>query len=254
MRKFGLIGPDKRDRRDFILTYSPKLKLPRKADLRSMCPGVFDQGNLGSCVANACIGAMLFNDKNDGDDKYTVLSRLMLYYLCRQVDGSNVNDDTGTYARTAVKCLAKFGTCSDSILPYIEPRFAERPSHPCFDDAYRRRIFAYHRIISLFDMKACLAAGKPFVLGIPIFESFESDKATRFGDIPMPKRNESLRGYHAIYCCGYDDQRGQVTCANSWGVNWGDQGFFVLLYEYLEKYVVPEGKGDCWTITRQLIA
>ncbi len=55
--RFGWV-PDVPDQRDHI--YGAPLewlaKLPPKADLRAKCPPVYDQGQLGSCTANAIAG------------------------------------------------------------------------------------------------------------------------------------------------------------------------------------------------------
>lgn len=57
MRKIKCYGwiPDLPDQRDFLFA-APRVKLPKKVDLRSGCPAVYNQGELGSCTANA-IGA-----------------------------------------------------------------------------------------------------------------------------------------------------------------------------------------------------
>ena len=249
-RFYGLKGPDKIDRRDFQLSFSRKLTLPASYSIRTNCPPIMDQGQLSSCVANACVGAMEFNE--EGTSNYLELSRLMLYYLARVVDG-DVHEDDGTNLRTAISCLANQGTCEEYLWPYITDDFADEPTPACYSDALNRRILAYHRIVSMFDMKACLASGKPFVLGIPVYESFEDDNVAKTGTVPMPSFVEEIFGYHAVYCCGFDDRTQRFTCANSWGISWGDKGFFTLPYAYIEDYVVPEGAGDCWTITSEMI-
>jgi C1A family cysteine protease len=70
-RKFGFgFGwtPDVPDHRDH--TYAAPLAkltktkpLPAKVDLRSKCPPVYDQGNIGSCTANAIAAALQFDRK-----------------------------------------------------------------------------------------------------------------------------------------------------------------------------------------------
>jgi hypothetical protein len=55
--------PDLPDHRD--LAYSAPLHvmsaLPAQVDLRSKCPAVYDQGQLGSCTANGIAGAIEFD-------------------------------------------------------------------------------------------------------------------------------------------------------------------------------------------------
>lgn len=56
--KFGW-QPDLPDQRDFQYKapHAFAKALPTKIDLRKKCPPVYDQGQLGSCTANAIAGA-----------------------------------------------------------------------------------------------------------------------------------------------------------------------------------------------------
>ena len=60
--KFGWI-PDRPDHRDFrYAAPGPVLRvLPRKVDLRKRCPAIYDQGQLGSCTANAIAAGIEFD-------------------------------------------------------------------------------------------------------------------------------------------------------------------------------------------------
>jgi hypothetical protein len=60
--------PDLPDHRDFFYSaIAPRLTtLPRKIDMRSKCSPVEDQGQLGSCTANALVGALEFLELKDG--------------------------------------------------------------------------------------------------------------------------------------------------------------------------------------------
>src|SRR5690242_18662773 len=64
-RKIAGFGwsPDLPDQRDHLFS-APLLKLgplPAKVDLRKQCPKVYDQGQIGSCTANAIAGAIEFD-------------------------------------------------------------------------------------------------------------------------------------------------------------------------------------------------
>ena len=63
MKKYGWI-PDIPDSRDYFYSaIRPKLRLPVSVDLRVNCSSVEDQGQLGSCTANALAGNIEFLDK-----------------------------------------------------------------------------------------------------------------------------------------------------------------------------------------------
>lgn len=49
--------------------------------------------------------------------------------------------------------------------------------------------------------------------------------------IPAPSQNDPVWGYHAMVAVGYDDQRGAIKLMNSWGDDWGDNGFMWIDYE-----------------------
>jgi len=62
IKGYGWI-PDLPDQRDFVFLAPRAMtkKLPAMADLRAQCPPVYDQGELGSCTANAIAAAHEFD-------------------------------------------------------------------------------------------------------------------------------------------------------------------------------------------------
>jgi len=78
--RFGWI-PDIPDQRDYLLKTILRVpaKLPRKMDLRPLCSKVEDQGQLGSCTANALAGALEFLEIKD-KVYFKDFSRLFIYY------------------------------------------------------------------------------------------------------------------------------------------------------------------------------
>jgi hypothetical protein len=104
-RKYGW-APDLPDQRDHLYSApQPVLaKLPPKKDLRSGCPPVYDQGQLGSCTANAISGAIQFEQKKQGVTLF-MPSRLFIYYNERAIEGT-VNSDAGAQIRDGVKSVS----------------------------------------------------------------------------------------------------------------------------------------------------
>jgi C1A family cysteine protease len=103
-------------------------------------------------------------------------------------------------------------------------------------------------------MKGCLISGYPFVVGIEIYSSFESQSVAKTGYVPMPNTlTEQFLGGHAIICLGYNDNLygGVWIMKNSWGSSWGDRGYFYLPYAYLTSNSLA---GDLWKITKVTMA
>src|SRR2546423_725739 len=73
--------PDLPDQRDKIYSAPVHIlkALPPKVDLRPQCPPVYDQGQLGSCTANAIGAALQFNQMKQGEKAFAP-SRLFIYY------------------------------------------------------------------------------------------------------------------------------------------------------------------------------
>lgn len=248
--KYGVIGPSPADpmSRDLILRFEHQFKPLSETDLSAKRPPIFDQDKLGYCVMFAATSLCLFNDKNDWDGSLTLLSQLFPGILCRQLDGSPLDEDCGTYGRTMMKVLAKYGTCSEALWPYKPEKFAVMPTQECFTDARKRRIYIYQKIMTNFDMRACLTSSWPFLLCIPLFSSFETDEVAETGIVPMPRNGENVVGYHGVYCDGHSDKSGRFNIVNSYGKEWGNEGCFTLPYEYFDRFVLPFGMGDCWVI------
>lgn len=237
--------PDLPDQRDLLYRTVRAVPgvLPQAVDLRPSCSAVEDQGNLGSCTANALVGALEFLEKKKAADPQD-LSRLFIYYNERVIEGS-VSTDSGAMLRDGIKTLAKQGVCSEKIWPYNVKRFAATPAARCYTDALDHQITSYHRILTLDEMLACLAEGFPFVFGFSVYESFESAETARTGVVTTPRPGERVIGGHAVMAVGYDDTAKRFIVRNSWGTKWGMKGYFSMPYEYLADRGLAD---DFWTI------
>ena len=245
IKRYGWIPdlPDARDRR--FAAPAPAGALPPRVDLRDRCPAVYDQGNLGSCTANAIAGALQFDQDREGlADSFTP-SRLFIYYNERVIEGT-VNDDAGAMLRDGIKSVARSGAPHEALWPYRISRFRTRPPAAAFADAKKHEAIAYQRVTQTADgMKSCLAAGYPFVCGFTVYESFESAAVAKSGTVPMPRSAEALLGGHAVLAVGYDDPSQRVIFRNSWGPGWGQAGYGTLPYAYLADANLS---ADFWTI------
>ena len=218
-----------------------QVKLPKKVDLRSKFPPVYDQGSLGSCTANALCGVIGFENPS------IVGSRLFLYYNERMLD-NNIATDSGAYLHDGIESLQKHGICQEVEWEYDIAKFTEKPPEQCYTNALEHTASQVLNISNdMLQMKICLANNDPFVVGIAVYSSFESMKVARTGIVPMPSRNDQLLGGHAVVCIGYDDSKQAWIMRNSWSTRWGDKGYFYLPYKYL---LNPSLSSDLWCIQK----
>jgi len=236
--------PDQRDQLYGAVYQTPK-KLPLRIDLRVDCPAIDNQGQLGSCTANALVGALEFLERKADPEKNPIdLSRLFIYYNERVIEHTT-KQDSGAMLRDGIKCLAKQGVCSENQWPYVIKQFAKKPPPACYAQAKAHTIDSYQRLMTLEEMRACLADAYPFVFGFTAYESFESATVAKSGTLNLPKKSERAIGGHAVCAVGYDDELQRFIVRNSWGVDWGRQGYFTMPYAYLADRSLSD---DFWTI------
>jgi C1A family cysteine protease len=214
-------------------------------DYRNRFPPIYDQGQLASCTANALCALIAYVHKG------LFGSRLFLYYNERVLDNS-VKFDNGAYLSDGIITLQQNGICLETFWPYTN-NFSKKPSQICYTLALRNKIYNVYNIINTLPiMKLFLTNGYPFVLGIAIYESFVTASVAANGIVPMPNiEKETFLGGHAIVCIGYNDNMtyngttGYWIMRNSWGISWGDKGYFYLPYAYLTN---DNLSSDLWTI------
>jgi C1A family cysteine protease len=241
-RHYGCI-PDTKDRRDYRFQVVEGIVLPTSVDLRPGCAPIEDQGQLGSCTSFATGAAIRFARKKQGLSDF-VTSHLFLYYNSRTKNTKSV--DSGASIRDAIIAAAKQGDCPESEWPYDISKFASKPPIQAYQDALKDRAITYLRVSqSLVQMKSCLAQGFPVVIGISVYESFESDEVAKTGIVPMPTSDEQLLGGHALLVVGYDTSKQWFIVRNSWGPSFGDQGYISIPFEYLGDSNLA---SDFWTI------
>src|SRR4051812_23219916 len=108
-----------------------KNDIPASADLREYFSPVEDQGQIGSCTANAACGMVEYYQRRSFG-KFTNMSRLFVYKVTRQFLG--MTGDTGAYLRGVMGALALFGAPPEKYWPYDTAKFDDDP--PAFTFAF----------------------------------------------------------------------------------------------------------------------
>lgn len=222
---------------------------PSTVDLRknSNIPAILDQGQLGSCAANAMANVLTFRMGCAGRGVFHP-SRLALYYNCRvNVEKSPVDEDTGVTIEDMCKSVKHFHAGHEYLWPYDVSKFAQAPPAAETKDAGKYVSFAYEPVNQRVDaIKQSLVAGFPVILGIQVYDSFESQAVAETGIVPMPDTSkEQCQGGHAQALYGFDDTKQAFLSMNSWGSGWGLAGFSWIPYAYITD---PELASDLWSV------
>ncbi|HBF39573.1 MAG TPA: cysteine peptidase [Firmicutes bacterium] len=246
MKRKYLLKPDSPDLRDYFYrshSYKTVGDLPQTVDLRDKMSPIVDQGQLGSCTANAIASGLREYLEVKVGQNLVRLSRLFLYYEERKLEDT-INEDSGASIRDGMKVLSQIGVCPEKDYPYDITKYTQMPTAEATAHAGQYKISEYHRIGDLKNLKVALSEELPVVFGIQVYQSFESEQVAKTGKIPMPKKDEQLLGGHAVLAVGYMDKgkSGILIVRNSWGNEWGDQGYCYMSYTVFNKLVM-----DMWT-------
>jgi len=243
------LQPDAFDPRDWVFNVAEHSRvrgraLPSRIDLRPKdAVPVFNQGSLGSCSAHTLAAAFHFEQRRQGLRAFRQ-SRLFIRYNERAADGE-LSEHAGSSLRDGIRALKSYGVCSERLWPYNAAKIAEKPSPKCYDAAKSNKCQQYARVEqNLESLKGCLTAGFPFVFGFQLVGDLLAGDARSPGTMVWPPQG-ATHGRHAVQACGYDDRRSVFIVRNSWGAEWGDQGYFYMPYECI---VHPEHCQDFWAI------
>ena len=223
-----------------------KLYSDDDVDLRQWCSPVENQSELGSCVANATVGALEMR-RIYGGLTHVDLSRLFVYFNAR-IAHQATNLDDGTYIRLALVSLSKMGVCPEDLCPYDTSQVFVRPTWKAYRKAYAYKIDKYYKIMStgsrrIDDIVTALKGHCPVMFGAKVWNYFKRIKSD--GEVDMPRMNDVLAGTHAMLIVGVKQKERKFIVRNSWGEDWGDDGYCYLGYDYFD---VSDAE-DFWTFT-----
>ena len=235
--------PDQRDYK-FIRSI-PLTAIAPIYDPRTNSWGVYDQGQIGSCTANSTLSSFRQLLIREGHGDFNG-SRLAQYYWSRYIEGTT-KQDAGAEIRDAVKVLTRWGVAPETDWPYNIAKLTVGPPKKVGDDAKKHTALQYHSVAQTqADICAAVVQNGNVIIGFTVYDSFESDAVAANGIVPMPKSTENVLGGHAVHVVGYDLSKNWFIVKNSWGVGWGDKGYFYMPIPYLTN---PNLSGDFWTLS-----
>jgi uncharacterized repeat protein (TIGR01451 family) len=218
---------------------------PPLVDLSSNFPTPGDQGQQGSCVGWATTYAL--KSYQEGVEMGWALntpSRLFSpAYVYNQINGGQ---DGGSQIYDALDLIINQGAATLASMPYSDRDFTTQPNQTARNEAAKFKAVRRSTLNGISDIKGALAQRKPVVLGIEVFDQFYQLKGTNSVYNSTAGSNTGQHGRHAVTAVGYDNNHpsgGALRVINSWGTQWGDNGFFWLPYDMAPKVVF-----QAWTL------
>lgn len=218
--------------------------LLKKVDLTKWMPECYDQMQTSSCVLNAWAAAIQYGQTRSNIATWTP-SRLFAYWNARVIEG-DTNIDGGSYIHDAFHQARFVGIIPESDWPFKEENVCIEPEQKLFEEAKADHIhfFASVNTNDLNEAKLCLAHGFPFVFGFQVPAIFEQQSFSDNPQLHLPANNNFVGG-HGVCAVGYDDERQQFLIRNSWGSDWGENGYFWMDYDFMTS---EELVSDAWMV------
>jgi C1A family cysteine protease len=243
--KFGWMGDSPGKRMPQLRTQQWPVTTPAaSSDLTKRLPKVYDQQDIGSCVANGTLSAYSYVSKIV-DKRYISLSRLQVYYDARKSIGM-VNVDSGCQIVDAVNNLQKIGAGHEYMWPYITNKFTQKPPTRVYQNAVKHKVIQAFKVDNTdrVSIRLALTNGYPVIVGSLVYNGIHKITSSNY-ILEMPKAGERWIGGHCYLITGHDDAKQLFRGRNSWGKNWGKDGDFLLPYAYIHSGRITE---DCWVI------
>lgn len=213
-------------------------------DPRKSMPPALNQGELGSCTANATARCFRYDTIMDGKDCQE-LSRLWIYYFERSIEHTLSQGDCGAEGHDAFT-VARHGIPNESRWPYDISVFEDKPP------ALMPRNYTLTKPVEAVpqneeEFRRVLSNNQTIAYGFTVYRNFEETWKTP-GVMPEPSQNEEVLGGHENLLCGYlPEYPDHFLSLNSWGTEWGLNGYFLFPKATL---LDPSFASDFRTITR----
>lgn len=211
--------------------YDAKEKHRQSVDLRSLFTSVKDQGKLGTCSVFSIVSVyeyILKKTKREHD-----LSERFVYYNVLQDLGTM--EDVGASLYGVVKSVTQYGVCAENYCKYDVDKYNLAPSKDAYEDAGTHKIKVAKNVkINHSDITSALSEGYPVTISLKIFDSFGNQSK---GFIYRPTDEEiagNKYGNHAMVICGYSEEDKIYIVRNSWGKDFGDNGYCYIPFSYIE--------------------
>jgi len=247
----GVIQPNPADKKvnsPPALTTPSSPDLPSSVSLKMFCPKPESQGGLGTCVAWATTFYALSITENvliKRTQPQQITDNVFSPYFTNKYSSNDPTFQKGMTLWDALDFLKYTGAvrrlAMEKTLSWLNI------NNSLYINSTRYRISGWGRIFDYFDdkivlttnqkvlpIKMSLVENKPVIISFKVQPSFFAAKG-----LWQPVSNQNDMGYTALCVIGYDDNiyGGAFEIVNSWGEDWGNEGFMWISYKDFADYV-----------------
>lgn len=196
---------------------------------------IFDQNDLLICSVTAAITLIEYLRQKDGKkcEKFSV--GFLYHNAILDNKDFKQSQTVGLKASSVLSAILKYGTCSNDKWSNLDP--FNNPNNDAIVDALSRIKHA-----NIENIEACIETiryiigfcKRPIVATLNIYNKhkfFKKDTSTDI--IHAPLLNQIIEDRHSIVLTGYDDEERIIEFQNSYGKEWGNEGFGRISYDYI---------------------
>jgi C1A family cysteine protease len=208
------------------------IEIPEEFDLRTLKTiYVYNQGQTNSCSSNAISNQLRYLQDVEPSRAFIYINSLITDQ--QKENNKRPIEDTGCSLKSAYEALYKYKFCEELEHPFDEDHITKFPSTDSYIHAFKNNFISSYRNIypCIYNIKYVLyQIKKPIVFGMAVYSNFE--RLTKENNILYrPSTDDLYLGLHAVLAIGFNKD-GLIVC-NSHGRFFGDEGFFIMAYEYI---------------------
>ncbi len=184
------------------------------------------------------------------DRKVATFSPLFLYYTARKSKTLERYNIALCFA-DIFAAIKESGICPEQYWPFLPHKFRQAPPAIAYEAAKSFRTISFQSMPqNLGVLKNTLAEGRQVAFGLSLFPDnqweFYSGASAKTGVVTMPADFSHPSDHHALLLVAYQAEQQRFVFRNSFGLDWGDQGYGYIPEDYL---LHPQGAFDFYTIT-----
>lgn len=216
---------------------------PKEAiDLRKFFAPVQNQYHIGACTSFAVASMYDAAMKRNGKQSRFPMSPAFLYYYSNILTGRPAG---GSNFKEQLAVLGREGICQENLYHYDIKDLDRAPDEEALEDAKLHHVLKARQIeLSkngdvVINMKInhemithALSEGFPIGISLKIYDNFGKEGPFILHPSEKPEAKED--GWHAMVIVGYSEMNKFYIVRNSWGPDFGDQGYCYIPMAYIE--------------------